>query len=211
MDRTLKLSSKIKVLPFISVFFLLLSNQNVYAGSTPVGTINFSIPGGAGATAVPSLSGTMLIVLSLLLFIVAFRISKQKGSKNKEFFVTLLGVFALSSSIGGLKVISDVKAGVTIVVPEALTLTLSTDTTGSAPITGPSTNFYDNSFGVPATITSIDILPGFSCNNLRVISTLGKPVDTSAPVCSDAPSINIIPDGAQCQLSCFSDSMDQPR
>lgn len=202
MKRKQSLIRKIGSLSFLAIVVSLISSQSVLAGTTPVGTINFSIPGAAGATAVPSLSGTMLIVLSLLLFIVAFRVSKQKNSRNKEFFVTLIGVFALSSSIGGVKIISDVKAGVS--VPEALPLILTIGSTiGSAPITGPATNYYDNSLGSPATITSIDILPGFSCSTLTAL----KPADFLAPTCEAG---NIIPNNDQCQLTCFSLSMDEP-
>lgn len=190
-----KIFLKFTSLSVFATITLLLSSQSALAGTTPVGTINFSIP--AGATPVPSLSATMLIVLSLLLFIVAYRVSKQKDSRNNEFFVTFIGLVALSSSIGGVKIISDVNAGVS--VPEALTLTLTTDTTGSAPITGPSTNYYDNSFGVPATITSIDLLPNFSCN--IPLTSLGKPADLSAPVCEVG---NVIPSDEQCQLRCSS-------
>lgn len=66
-----------------------------------------------GATAVPSLSNTMLIVLSLLLFLVAFKIAKQKNNPTGKFFVSLLGVSAIvMGSSGGVKLVTEAQAGV---------------------------------------------------------------------------------------------------
>ncbi|MEB8431702.1 hypothetical protein OO007_05640 [Cocleimonas sp. KMM 6892] len=62
------------------------------------------------AAAVPTLSGMMLFILSLLLFFVAFKVSKQKSANTGKFFITLIGVGALVSGMGGVKLISDVSA-----------------------------------------------------------------------------------------------------
>jgi hypothetical protein len=91
----------------LAVFVVLvLSSSSVFAAG---GTVIFSA---ASPTAVPTLSGWMLIVLSLLLFAVAVKVSRQKGSSNAgKFFLLLLGVGVLSSGTGGVKLVTDVNAG----------------------------------------------------------------------------------------------------
>lgn len=76
------------------------------------GQITFTIQGAPiDPTAVPTLSGTMLVILSLLLFTVAFRIAKQKNASAGKFFIALLGVSAIASGSSGIKMISEVNAG----------------------------------------------------------------------------------------------------
>ncbi len=85
----------------VSALFLL--PFSAFAGS---GTIVF---GPVDPSAIPTLSSTMLIVLSVLLVLVAFRVSKQKGSG--KLLVTLLGASVLMASTGGIKLVSDLEAG----------------------------------------------------------------------------------------------------
>ncbi|GAA0414982.1 hypothetical protein GCM10009133_24230 [Cocleimonas flava] len=85
-----------------------ITTSSVLAGTTGGGSITFSL---ASPTAVPSLSGTMLIVLSLLLFVVAFKVTRQKGSNANKFFVMLIGVSAFGFGGSGIKLVSDAKAG----------------------------------------------------------------------------------------------------
>ena len=95
-----------------AIFLLTIAGtSSVYAG-VPGGTITF----GTGATAVPTLSGFMLLVLSLLLFVVAFKVAKQKNSNASKFFVMLLGVSALGLGGGGFKMVNNVEAGITMPV-----------------------------------------------------------------------------------------------
>jgi len=56
----------------------------------------------------------MLMVLSLLLVVVAFRASKQKNNKAGKIFVTLLGVSAIVTMGHSVKLISDTYAGIDI-------------------------------------------------------------------------------------------------
>ena len=72
-------------------------------------TVSFS-----GGAAIPTLSSTMLIVLSLLLFLVAFRVSKQKNNAAGKILITLLGVSAIITMGHSVKVISDTYAGSSI-------------------------------------------------------------------------------------------------
>lgn len=90
-----------------AIFFTLLNlSNNALAGTAGGGgTITFTPV--STATSIPTLSGTMLIVLSLLLFVVAARISKQKVGGSGKFFSIALGFAVLVSITGGVKVISD--------------------------------------------------------------------------------------------------------
>jgi len=61
-------------------------------------------------TSVPTLSSMMLIVLSLLLFIVAYKVSSKKRNQVGKFFISIIGITALISGLGGVKVFSDAEA-----------------------------------------------------------------------------------------------------
>lgn len=99
-----QIKSLILKLSCISVFSLL--SLTAMAGSSGSnGTVTFAP---VDPTAVPTLSSSMLILLSVLLMIVAFRVSKQKGAG--KFFVVLLGASVLMASTGGIKLVSDLQA-----------------------------------------------------------------------------------------------------
>ena len=91
---------------------LLLTSFSAFAGA-PVGptmNINTSAAAASSATGIPTLSGTMLVVLSLLLFAVATRVAKQKNNGINKMFVTLIGVGSLSLVTGGVKIVSTADA-----------------------------------------------------------------------------------------------------
>jgi len=100
------------------VLFTIASTTSAFATG---GTAIFSLPGAGSPTAVPSLSGSMLIVLSLLLFIVAFKVSKQKNSNPSKFFMMLIGTGILVSAGSGIKLVSDANAGAPT-VPTPITI-----------------------------------------------------------------------------------------
>ncbi len=171
------------------VLAVLLSSSSAFA---------VNVNGSVGATSVPSLSGSMLVVLSLLLFAVALRISKQNKAVNK-LMITLLGVGVIVSAGSGIKLISEVKAGVP-------TVTLSGNTSFGSP--GSPSNyasFLDNNTGQPVTITfTPDVAPTASRCSLQ--KSLLKPVKSlskqaklaAAPIpqpCGDAITTNFNPGG----------------
>lgn len=51
-----------------------------------------------------------LIVLSLLLFAVAYKTAKQKSNSAGKLFIGLIGTFALVAAGGGIKLVTDVEA-----------------------------------------------------------------------------------------------------
>lgn len=61
-------------------------------------------------TEVPTLSNIMLILLSLLLFIVAYKTSNNKRSQASKFFISLLGMTVLLTGLNNLTLINKVNA-----------------------------------------------------------------------------------------------------
>lgn len=187
------------------LIFLSMFSSMAFAGpGINVGNMAFHI----APAAIPTLSTTMLIVLSLLLFAVAFRVAKQKNSSANKLFLTLIGVTALSTGAGGIKLISDVEAGVVATLQTVTLNTNLTPTTGQVDLFGPQTNYFDNPYAVDVTIDNITIFPGFICLTSGGSETAVKAADPEAPPCNDEAPNNIIPPGGQCKLRCFSDSMD---
>ncbi|GAA0420804.1 hypothetical protein GCM10009133_31540 [Cocleimonas flava] len=169
----------------IALSFILTSN--VFAGApNPIGTMTYSIP---GATAVPTLSGTMLIALSLLLFAVAFRVAKQKGSG--KMFITLIGVSALSIGGSGIKLVSDAKALMGASLP------LNTGpTTGEVDLYS-GYNIFENTNSQTVTIKSITTDAGYSCGALA-----GKPQALALPAVSTCSESLEISNGNICDFQC---------
>lgn len=110
---------------------LILSSSSVFAAG---GTVTFSA---INPTSVPTLSGWMLIVLSLLLFAVAVKITGQKGDNVGKFFLILMSVGVLSTGTGGIKLLSDVQAGVSSPIVINTPYVIGVD----------GTVFYENSTG----------------------------------------------------------------
>ncbi len=98
-----------KLLKLTVIFLITLAGtSSIFAGpAVPGGGITFT----TGVTAVPTLSGTMLILLSILLFLVAFKITKQKNTNAGKFFVMLVGFGALGIGGGTIKLINNLEAG----------------------------------------------------------------------------------------------------
>ena len=88
----------------ITLLLFISTNSALAAG----GTVTFTLPGPAS---IPTLSGTMLILLSVLLCVVAFRTAKLKKSNINKLFITLLGTGVLVTASSGVKLVSDAHAG----------------------------------------------------------------------------------------------------
>ena len=96
-------TSKITVLAFL----LLVNTKSAFAAS---GVVTFTLP--SAPTGIPTLSGTMLILLSLLLFVVALRTASQKKHNINKLFVALLGTGFLVTAGSGAKLVADANAGI---------------------------------------------------------------------------------------------------
>ncbi len=151
--------------------------------------------GGGAPTAIPTLSGSMLILLSLLLFIVALRISKQKNAKVNKFFITLLGVGILSIGGSGIKLISNAQAGVD------LPITLLSSPSGGASeliLDLPSGfSFVDNN-----TAQALLILRFESSPPDLVRCSFSSPFMGQTDFCTGKTPPFSIPAGTQCSVVC---------
>ncbi|WP_165874670.1 midcut-by-XrtH protein [Cocleimonas flava] len=176
------------------------SFSTAFAGSTGGGSMTYSI---GGATSIPTLSGTMLIVLSLLLFAVAVRVAKQKNSGVNKLFVTLLGVGSISLITGGAQIVSEADAGWYPSLP------LNTNSTSGEVELFSSYNAFTNENVAITTINSITPPPGYTCGPVPAITkpaekltTAAAPPPVSSETCSVGLQINNL-DG--CDLYCFAE------
>ncbi len=102
--------------------------------TSPVFSANITVMYNSGnPVSVPTLSSSMLFILSALLVLVAFRIKKQNNS-GTAMIIGTLSIIALLSSAGGIKLISDATAGGPSVTP------ILTGGSGSISVNGMTTN-----------------------------------------------------------------------
>ena len=112
-------------------------------------------PAATAAAPIPTLSETMLIVLSLLLVAIVFRIN-QKSNSNTLMLVLMgaLGTGAILSATGGLKIITDVNAdggnSGGIVIP------LQSRNGGQVPIAEGQLSIFENTSGRDQRVTEIN-------------------------------------------------------
>lgn len=140
------------------------------------------------STSVPTLSGTMLLVLSVLLFIVAFRVTKTKRENSAKLFMTLLGASALLSAGGGVKLIHEAQAG------SAPTVQLVSGIKEYRAESGD--NIFENNSG--QTISIISIIEDADSTCTFFDGTSAELCDVAVPL--TAP-INM-PSGTFCALRC---------
>lgn len=163
---------------------------------TPIGTMTYRI----GATGIPTLSGTMLIVLSLLLFAVAFRVARQKGAG--KMFATLIGITALSMGGGGIKLVSDAEALMGVSLPLPLNLG---PTTGEVDIFE-GYNIFRNENTNTVSIQTLTA-PDHQCLDPFPIDA--RPATAAAPppiqVCG--PGVQL-PNLAECHVNCIPNASD---
>lgn len=170
-----------------SVFALLsLSTSSVFAGSN--GQIIFAP---VDPSAIPTLSSTMLIVLSLLLVAVAFRVSKNKESNSSKFLVAIIGAAALFTG-GGVKLVSDLKANVT-------TAYLMSDTGGNQTIQNAEYNQYQNDSNVSLRVESISLPTSCETYNAGQNSSDNYPLCRVGTILSGENSFS---GEDQCEIDC---------
>ncbi len=134
---------------------------------------------------IPTLSGGMLLILSLLLAAVAFRIVKQHQS-GTSMLLGIIGVTALMSGAGGVKLLSDAQAGI-----------IPTPLVGGSVTVDPASffnNFFINSTGVAQTINSVSSGDG-SCPDVN----LDIGLSSGFPHCSVGLTLA---DGDICYVRC---------
>ena len=138
----------------VSALGATLFHTDVFAGAA--GTLVYApVAPATAASSVPSLTGSMLIVMSLLLAAVAYRMFRQGGSNGSKFLLLLLGGGILVSGASGVKLISDAYA--------AVSHSLGNPAGGVEPISSGDNNIYTNTSGVDLRIQSVT--PPAGCPN----------------------------------------------
>ncbi|MCB1865579.1 MAG: midcut-by-XrtH protein [Chromatiales bacterium] len=149
--------------------------------------------------AVPASGGYVLVALAMLLAVVAFRLLKRPTGERSGFFVMALGVTALATGSGGVKLISDARA--------SLNLLLEFNSGGAylvPPSDVPVCWTVENAAQVPHAITSIQAQSGYmigSCVNggAPVGPAINGGAGTYRGTCDDNPSTKLRP-GDFCDL-----------
>ncbi len=149
----------------LAFLLALLPFSSVFAGTS--GVLVYA----PVASNIPTLSGTMLIILSLLLVAVSFRIAKQKDSGAKHFVITILGVGALISASGSVKLFSDAYAAMSYEMKAA---------GGQLPVAPLDLNIYNNNSNVAQKISKITLPTDTS-------STASAVVIVTPSLCPDNP------------------------
>ena len=135
-------------------------------------------------TSIPTLGNMMLIILSLLLFVVGLRFSKEKGVS--KLFTLFVGVLCLIPVLNGGKLVNNAMA-------VFMGVEMSEVTGGVVPIEDAvATTTYVNTSGVRQKITQID-----SPTNHRACT-----VNAQASTCK--ANITSLPNGSTCTIQCDS-------
>lgn len=180
-----------KAIKFIGISTLgFIISTSAVAGNGPGVIVT---PGSANA--IPSLSGYMLIVLSLLLFVVAFRISKnQRFNGTPMMLITAIGLGSILSLTGGVKLVSDAEAdggnsGVKVIPPfQGETFFRSISSTGL--------NIVENNSGAVQRIVDIQYDPLNTNCSLR-----NTPTIQGTPECNVNDIISVGANGL-CYVDC---------
>jgi hypothetical protein len=161
-------------------------SSNVFAGGSSVGSIVY----GSGGSAVPTLGGSALIVLAILLAVIAFRIMRTQQHKGVNLVVALTAITAIASGVGGVHLVSEANAA-----PGGVVVDLSSAGGGTVQVFL-GLNYVVNRTNVPLQILDITIAPGCA---------IGPGADTanggaSVGECGDNPSTTVPPEGFFCTL-----------
>ena len=174
--------------------------------STSLGMVSFSslasaaavITYGPGATSVPTMGGTMLIALAVLLALVAFRLLKDRPRAGSNMVIVIAAATALATGAGGIKLISEAQA---LTAP----LDMSDSKGGVINVPGPGFWTIINSTDVPQQITNIQYDPGCSDGRLFLEPRVNV-LNGAEPVTACAVSTVLAPGETEsCELQVFCD------
>ena len=101
----MKKNSKAKIYPVIFGIFTLYPILAIAALADPIGTIGYS----PLSHSIPTLSGPVLIGLSLLLATLAYRVIRHSGSSNTFAIICSIGILGFGST-AGIKLIDSAQA-----------------------------------------------------------------------------------------------------
>ena len=167
----------------VATIIVLGASSNAFAGGA--GYINLTQ---GHPTAVPTLSGSMLILLSLLLFAVAFRVAQKKNAG--KLFMTLIGVSILATGIGGVKLVSD-----SVATGNLLPQNYSAGESQRIRLNPNDTYFGNANPSLPMTVGLIESDPGYIC-----LAASQRPSEVA-----DGCTLNkVLAPGDRCGVSCES-------
>jgi hypothetical protein len=161
------------VIGIVSTLTLMLVASDAFAG-TSIGTLTYS----PYAQAIPALSSSMLVVLSLLFAVVAFRVLRAHSAGKPLASLVALGVLALSAASGN-QLIRDAQA---IISPPVADLTNSSG--GSIPL-GPGLTEIRNTSG----------------RTQQIISVTPPSYSTSSPFTPQCTAGLVVQNGSSCYVS----------
>lgn len=164
----------------LTVISTLSISSFAWAGPVPVvGVIRFS----GEAQTVPTLSGVMLVALTLLLGFTAYRwLKRSDHTAGRIMVITLMGLGALASGLGGVNLISNANA-----IPVVTEFSVSN---GGAYDIYQYLNTYKNTGSGNLTVQSVSIDRGYFD-----ISSNYEPFCTKGMILSPGKSCNVAVDG----------------
>ncbi len=109
------------------------------------------------ATAVPAISGALLIVLAALMMLIAFRLIKHRPQSGANLVIAVVAIASLATGAGGVKLMADAHA----VIPGAQ----MTDSSGGTLGVPSGISRVVNATAVPQKIIEIEYSDGCSLNN----------------------------------------------
>ena len=115
------------------------------------------------ATAVPAISGGLLIVLAALMMLIAFRLIKHRSQSGTNLVIAVVAITSLATGAGGIKLMADAHA----VIPGAQ----MTDSNGGTLGVPSGISRVVNATAVPQKIIKIEYSEGCSLNNGGSVET----------------------------------------
>jgi hypothetical protein len=142
----------------VNVVFKVLAALGLgsFASLAAAGSPGAIITYGPVGSAVPTISGGMLIALAVLLMLVAFRLLKDRPASGTNLVIAITAITALATGAGGIKLVADAHA-----VSPVLEMT---DPAGNTPLYVPQGGPWQvfNITNVPLQIKQIQYSPGCS-------------------------------------------------
>lgn len=166
-----------------SVWVALLATLSSEALAGGPGNIVFS-----SASTIPTLSGTMLVALGLILGFTAIKVMRNNSHNNTAFLVAALSSGAILSTTSGIKVVSSVNASAVAAVPITKDVQIPLN---------PGDNTYHNSSSQSVFVKNITPPGSFTCSTAALVPP--NPPGVPSPRCTVGLTIAA---NDYCSLSC---------
>jgi len=174
------------------------SFASLAAAGIPGAIITYG-PVSAASASIPTISGSLLIALAVLLMLVAFRLLKDRPHAGSKLVIAVAAITALATGAGGIKLVADAHAG----APSQFPMTNEDGGTLTLPPGGPFQVF--NNTNVTQEIKKIEnnCLNGGSNGGQPLVQTLNGG-QTSKGTCQ--VSTRLAPATEYCEITVGCDS-----